>query len=214
MSKAIREIAKVVPAFAPRILVDVGANVGRSTRELVEAAGAEATVFAFEPVTKSFQQLQEAVTELGGGVVAEQACLGSIDGNVLMTARGTANGNRIVAEGEVRGNTEVVPMLRGDAYFRARGVEMIDLWKSSTNGWDLDVLVGMIDYLASQRIRAIQVVTALAPGETRACPFEKMTAFLEPFGYGVLGFVSPVRTDEAGNPRASIALVDAIYIAE
>ena len=203
MSKAIREIAKVVPAFAPRILVDVGANVGRSTRELVEAAGAEVTVFAFEPVTKSFQQLQDAVTELGGGVVAEQACLGSIDGNVLMTARGTANGNRIVAEGEVRGNTEVVPMLRGDAYFRARGVEMIDLRRKN----------GEI-YPQWQRIRAIQVVTALAPGETRACPFEKMTAFLEPFGYGVLGFVSPVRTDEAGNPRASIALVDAIYIAE
>ncbi len=213
MSKAIREIAKVVPAFAPRFLVDVGANVGRSTRELVEVADAEATVFAFEPITRSFQQLQEAVAGLDG-VVVEQACLGSVDGNVLMTARGTANGNRIVAEGEVRGNTEVVPMLRGDAYFRARGVEMIDLFKSSTNGWDLDVLVGMIDYLASQRIRAIQVVTALAPGETRACPFEKMTAFLEPFGYGVLGFVSPVRADEAGNPRASIALVDTIYIAE
>ena len=213
MSKAIREIAKVDPAFAPHVLVDVGANVGRSTRELVEAAGDGAAVFAFEPVTRSFQQLQEAVAGLDG-VVVEQACLGSVDGNVLMTARGTANGNRIVAEGEVRGNTEVVPMLRGDAYFRARGVEMIDLFKSSTNGWDLDVLVGMIDYLASQRIRAVQVVTALASGETRACPLEKMTAFLEPFGYGVLGFVSPVRADEAGNPRASIALVDTIYIAE
>jgi FkbM family methyltransferase len=213
VSKAIREIAKVVPAFAPKVLVDVGANVGRSTRELVETVGPDATVFAFEPITRSFQQLQEAVAGVDG-VVVEQACLGSVDGNVLMTARGTANGNRIVAEGEVRGNTEVVPMLRGDAYFRARGVEIIDLFKSSTNGWDLDVLVGMIDYLASQRIRAIQVVTALAPGETRACPFEKMTAFLEPFGYGVLGFVSPIRADEAGNPRASIALVDAIYIAE
>lgn len=214
MSKAIREIAKVVPAFAPRILVDVGANVGRSTRELVEATGPEATIFASEPITGSFQQLQNAVAGAGAVVVLEQACLGSIDGNVLMTARGTANGNRIVAEGEVRGGTEVVPMLRGDAYFRGRGVETIDLFKSSTNGWDLDVLVGMIDYLASQRIRAIQVVTALASAETRACPFEKMTAFLEPFGYGVLGFVSPVRSDEAGNARASIALVDAIYIAE
>ncbi len=213
MSKAIREIVKVFPTFAPQVLVDVGANVGRSTRELVEAAGDETMVFAFEPVTKSFQQLQDAVAGLET-VVIEQACLGSVDGNVLMTARGTANGNRIVAEGEVRGATEVAPMIRGDAYFRARGVEMIDLFKSSTNGWDLDVLVGMIDYLASQRIRAIQVVTALAAGETRACPFEKVTAFLEPFGYGVLGFVSPVRSDEAGNARASIALVDTIYIAE
>jgi FkbM family methyltransferase len=195
------------------MLVDVGANIGRSTRELIDAAGAEATVFAFEPVTRSFQQLQDAVAGLNG-VVIEQACLGSVDGNVLMTARGTANSNRIVAEGEVRGSTEVVPMLRGDAYFRSRGVEMIDLFKTSANGWDIDILVGMIDYLAARRIRAIQVVTALAAGETRACPFEKMTAFLEPFGYGVLGFVSPVRADEAGNARASIALVDTIYIAE
>lgn len=213
MSKAIREIAKVLPTFAPEVLVDVGANVGRSTRELLEAVETGAAVFAFEPIARSFQQLHET---LGGhgGVILEQACLGSVEGSVLMTARGTANSNRIVAEGEVRGATEVVPMIRGDAYFRGRGVEMIDLFKSSTNGWDLDVLVGMIDYLASQRIRAIQVVTALASGETRACPFEKMTAFLEPFGYGVLGFVSPVRADEAGNPRASITLVDTIYIAE
>jgi FkbM family methyltransferase len=213
MSKAIREIVKVFPAFAPQLLVDVGANVGRSTRELLDVAGSDATVFAFEPITRSFQQLQEAVAG-HSQVVTEQACLGSVEGSVLMTARGTANGNRIVAEGEVRGGTEVVPMIRGDAYFRSRGIETIDLFKTSTNGWDLDVLVGMVDYLASQRIRTLQVVTAMTPGETRACPFEKMTAFLEPFGYGVLGFVSPVRTDEAGNARASIALVDTIYIAE
>lgn len=213
MSKAIREIAKVVPAFAPQFVVDVGANIGRSTRELIDGAGPAATVFAFEPISKAFQQLQDAVAA-HDAVVLEQACLGSVDGDVLMTARGTANGNRIVAEGDVRGSTEVVPMLRGDTYFRSRGIEMIDLFKTSTNGWDLDVLVGMIDYIAAQRIRAIQVVTAMKADERRACPFERITSFLEPFGYGVLGFVSPVRSDEAGNGLASIALVDTIYIAE
>jgi FkbM family methyltransferase len=212
MSKAIKEIAKVVPTFAPKVLVDVGANIGRSTRDLVEAA-ADGTVFAFEPISKSFDLMREALAAFDN-VVAEQACLGSVEGNVLMTSRGTANSNRVVADGEARGSTEVVRMIRGDGYFRSRGVETIDLFKTSTNGWDLDVLVGMIDYVANRRIFAIEAVCALAPDDFRACPLDRMTAFLAPFGYGVLGFIAPVRTMPDGTSRSNIALVDVIFVAE
>jgi FkbM family methyltransferase len=212
MSKAIREIAKVVPAFAPNTLVDVGANIGRSTRELADAAPG-GTVFAFEPIAKSFEQMRDSLATFDN-VVGEQACLGSVDGSVLMTSRGTANSNRIVAEGETRGSTEVVQMIRGDGYFRSHGVETIDLFKTNTNGWDLDVLVGMIDYIANRRIFAIEAVCALAPDDFRACPLDRMMGFLAPFGYGVLGFVSPVRTTPDGNPQSTIALVDVIFVAE
>ena len=94
MSKGFRELSKLFPDFSPVVAVDVGANVGRTTLEIADAAR-YARVFAFEPIQKSFDQLSEA-TSGRSNIVAERLALGSTDINLYMTSRGTSNGNQIV----------------------------------------------------------------------------------------------------------------------
>jgi FkbM family methyltransferase len=208
MSRGLRELAKVLPEFRPAVAVDVGANVGKTALEIMEAAQG-AQVFAFEPVQKSYEQLAKAVRGLDS-VVAEKLALGSTDGDVLMTSRGTSNSNHVLITDEPPRSSEIVQMTRGDAYFENRGIERIDYLKTNTNGWDLDVLVGFGMYIVGRRVKVLQVTTALIAG-AGACALQDVMGFLAPVGYGIVGFVSPSRMQAEGDAGAAIATVDVLF---
>lgn len=208
MSRGLRELDKVLPEFKPAVAVDIGANVGRTTLEIADAA-TEARVFAFEPVQKSFEHLGKA-TKGRNRVVAEKLALGSTEGNVFMTSRGTSNANHILITDEPPRSAEIVQMCRGDDYFQRQGIDTIDYLKTNTNGWDLDVLVGFGMYILGRKVRVLQVTCALIAG-AGSCALQDVMGFLAPVGYGVVGFVSPSRAQSAGDAGAMIVTVDVLF---
>lgn len=191
MSRAMAEVAKFLPHYSPKIVFDVGAHTGQTTLELARFAPTS-TIFAIEPIGKTYEELRGAV-QVGTKIRAERLAFGLRSGEAIMSSRGTSASNQIVGDDFTLGRTEIVPMERGDAFCTRHDIRYIDFLKTNTSGWDLDVLAGFGELLFGGRIEVIQITCSLAPEETRARSLQDVMGFLLPLGYRVFGFANSVR---------------------
>ena len=60
-------ISKILSPSAPKLCIDIGANVGRYTTEILEKT--DANVISFEPLSAAFSQLEKNVACHGERVV-------------------------------------------------------------------------------------------------------------------------------------------------
>lgn len=137
--------------FAPRVLVDAGANVGEWTLAACRHLP-QAEVHAFEIVPATADTLAAAVAPLGPRVVANRCGLSDHAGEVDVwhsaeesTASSTlqdAFGIDLVGKGISAFETLRGCVTTGDAYLAARGIERVDLLKIDVEGAEPAVLEG------------------------------------------------------------------------
>jgi FkbM family methyltransferase len=179
------------PSFRPKLIFDVGANLGQSV-ELFLAAFPEARIQCFEPAESTFAALS---TRFGADprVSLDRLALDHRDHEVRFLNRATSAGNRILREGESEVHATRVPAMRGDTFCAERRIEGIDIVKIDTEGNDLRVLAGFAAALQAKRIGYLQVECTTSPDNHFHVQLDRVMHFLHPFGYRLFGLFDFVR---------------------
>lgn len=151
------QVRALIPDFFFSNIFDVGANIGQSSIQFHTLAP-KSKIYAFEPIPKSFQKLNENV----GGIRSIKTfplALAASEGQVTMTARGISTMNRVVTSKSAAGDTVTVEATTGDAFCRRNKITNISLLKIDTEGYDLEVLTGFQEVLKG--IKFIQVEASM-----------------------------------------------------
>lgn len=186
------EIKARLPSLQMGVVFDVGANVGQ-TAKAVSKAFPDATVYSFEPVSSTFDELQRNTSSLPN-VRCFNMALGARDGNATMTAKPLSTSNSISATlpGVSAEGTETVPVMTGARFCKREGIRQISILKIDTEGHDLDVVAGFIPLIQQHRIGFIQVEASMNPYNKKHVAFRDFSGMLEPLGYVLFGIYDQV----------------------
>jgi len=142
------------------IIFDVGANLGDYSKEIFYN-NSLATVYAFEPHPKSFEQLKNINND---NFYPNNVAVGKVCGDVeffdYLSNLGSAHSSvyKGVIEDVHQGQSVkmIVPQITLDEYCAKKNITSIDLLKIDTEGSELEVLLGAKNLLDNNAIKVIQ----------------------------------------------------------
>ncbi len=151
--------------FAPRVLFDVGANVGDWSLAACRHLPA-ATVHAFEIAAPTAVQLRRSAASCGGRIIVNACGLGDRDGEITIfhspesdTATSTLRAAIEVSASShnIHTITELSAQITtGDAYLKAQDISHVDMLKIDVEGAEFAVLNGFADAFAHRAINLVQ----------------------------------------------------------
>lgn len=207
------DIKAADPDFVPDCIFDIGANVGQTVRTL-RRIWPDARIHAFEPISTTFEKLADN-TAGDPGLTLHRLAFGSRPGRATMRAQPLGVMNRILPHAELRGPTEEVEVVAGDAFCEAYGIDRIGVLKIDTEGHDLEVLAGFRNMLAERRITYVEAECAVAPDNTMHVPFGRIADFMFSFGYGLFNLYPGMRVNVSLRRRdRGIWFGNAVFVAE
>jgi FkbM family methyltransferase len=210
-NSVLRDLVKF-PSYKPKVVFDVGANVGQSVEEFVQYYP-DAIIHSFEPVPASFEALEQNILRFKN-VTAVNLALGSSPGRVTMQAKYTSTGNRVVTASS-RGETVSVNVDTGDRYCKSKSISKIGFLKIDTEGHDLRVLAGFQGMLWEGVIDLVQLEVGLAPENKLHVPFEDATSYMRMFDYRLFRLTGINGNRRLGFDRLDLVSAyygDAIYV--
>jgi len=141
------------------IVWDVGANVGLYSKKFSDIAGSSGKVFAFEPSPVNLERLNAAVASLANVTVVPVA-LGDREDVVVIEQGNDPLGatSRIVDKAVRRSERQVeIQLSSGDRIVASGAVAMPNVIKVDTEGFELDVLLGLRQTLRQKSLRTLCV---------------------------------------------------------
>lgn len=132
-------LRKVLSKQAPKVIFDVGANVGNYSRKILEYFDAE--VHAFEPNSNSFAHLKT----LPNCVIKNQSAVSDTDGTATLHFRSEMDVKASLDVSVTQGHQMEVRSVRLETYCRDRRIKQVDFLKIDTEGFEREVLLGMGD---------------------------------------------------------------------
>jgi len=154
-------IEKILAPSNPRICIDIGANVGDYSLELLKKTRAK--VLAFEPVPATFERLRENLAPYQNRIVIENKGVGSANGILLIHYNPEASAhasfsNEIKAidyiSNDFKSDVEVVTL---DSYCASHGMTDIDFIKIDTEGFESEVFQGAAETLKNIQPKFIEI---------------------------------------------------------
>ena len=192
------------------IVFDVGANVGNTIREF-HAEFSSPIIHAFEPSPETFQSLKANVASIPF-LTLNNIGLGSFNGQ-LMFHENTVDVMSSFLEsdkdcwGESKRDVEV-PIGTIDDYCEKNQITRIDILKSDTQGYDLEVLRGAERMLTSGSIYLVYVEIIFSEMYKGLPGFDQMYRHLQDRGFRLVRFYQ----FNSQNDRAGWA--DALFACE
>jgi FkbM family methyltransferase len=151
--------------LGPKVLVDVGANVGDWSLAACEALP-DAVVHAFEIAVTTFEVLRRNAARLEGRLVLNAMGLGETEGEITLyyspqssTATSTIREAIEVSATEhgIRDIAEVTAkIVTGDSYVQSRGIAHVDVLKIDVEGAEFSVLRGFDETFARGAVDVVQ----------------------------------------------------------
>ena len=126
---------------------DIGANIGYYTLLASAAGGVDLQIMSFEPDDENYEILQENIDNLENhNIKAYKAALGaeSTSARILKSANNFGDHSIILAS-ELE-DAKAIPVLSIDQLIE-EGIQRPDLIKVDTQGAEIDILIGMREYL-------------------------------------------------------------------
>ncbi len=160
------------------ICFDVGANVGQTVLEL-KRSWPDALIHAFEPFSQPRAELLSVASSLSEVTVVDLA-LGAEPGSAVVQPRELSVLNSLLpstAPPSV-GPAETIRIETVDRYCDAHGIDAVDVFKTDTEGYDLDVLRGADRMLANQCLSYVHVEVTLLHDNSQNTAFQPVFDFL------------------------------------
>jgi FkbM family methyltransferase len=181
-----RDVAALAPDI--RVAFDVGANVGQTVAG-IKGRFPNAQIWCFEPVPATFATLAATVADIPT-VHPIQSALGAAPGTATITASACAQQNTIVPGAALQGaGTIGVSVDTVDRMMDEHGIDVVDLLKIDTEGYEIEVLMGAGRALRDGRVRLILAECDFTPHPKEPhTPFERIIELLYPLGYRVVTF--------------------------
>jgi FkbM family methyltransferase len=205
------DLSDSVPALAPAVIFDVGANVGQSAETFLRAYPA-AKIYCFEPVNASFRALREALEDKAAQVDLHQLAMGAERGQRRIATHGTGTcATMLTPSTDEYQQSEEIQVDTLDAFCSDAGIAQIGYLKIDTEGNDLNVLRGADGLLGRGAAAVIQVEAGMHPENRLHVPLEDLKAHLQKYGYRCFGIYEPVAEWTTGEPY--LRRVNAVFIA-
>lgn len=183
-----------------RMILDIGANDGGTSLELSRWIP-QATIHAFEPITETFEQLRRRTGHLRRMTPHQLAC-GAVRDRVQITLKqhstiNTLVGAVAVGAGELQAaertpGVETIDVVTVDDFCREQQIHTIDLLKTDTEGFDMEVLQGAEEMLSAGRVRYVYAEVGFngQPGQSDFC---EIATLLRSHHFVLSGFYEPMR---------------------
>jgi FkbM family methyltransferase len=192
------------------LLFDVGANRGQ-TIEKFRATFAHPVIHAFEPGRGTFAELQRRMAGIPDlhlnnvalGERAESRTFFDTDPPDMSSLLEQS----VDAWGEVKGKYPV-EVTTVDDYCAARGIDRIDILKSDTQGFDLDVLKGARRMIEARAIRLIFMEITFSDMYKGSPRVDEIYAYLADRRYALVSFY------DFYYQRGRAGWTDALFVAE
>ena len=179
------DVPRLLGHRQPSTIVDVGANTGQ-TFVRFRHCFPEAMIYSFEPVKATYELLRANHGDDTNGVLVQKA-LGAETRNVSIHVAHESDCSSIKFANNTVGE-EVVSQTTLDAFCAEHSISTIDLLKTDTEGWDIEVLKGAAEMLANHSISLIFAETTPTPEVVSCTPFGEMTKFLLGYKYRPYAF--------------------------
>lgn len=178
------DLRRLVPQFEPRIILDVGANVGQ-TSLYFNSLWPDADIYAFEPVSATYEKLTRAVASHAPKIKCVKLALSDEAGQADIyistdSVQSSFDPTRIWPSA-LSGEKESVSKSTVTRWCDAMELDTIDLMKVDAEGHDLRVLMGATHLFEQGRIGAVVVEIHLGHGVEPT--LDAIRAWLEPYGY-------------------------------
>jgi FkbM family methyltransferase len=219
-SNLFQAIHRADPRFRPRRIFDVGANIGQTVAR-IRAVYPHAPIDAFEPVAATFESLAAATAD-DEATQVHRLALSARPGVAVMSATPGSQQNRVLPAGSAppAAPQEQVELITGDQFCARNTIREVGILKIDAEGHDLDVLVGFHTMLAQRRIHYVIVECGILPSNRTHVPLWRLTGFLSPCGYELVGLYPanlPRRVGVGPDSRPSVRGMrygNAIFVAE
>jgi FkbM family methyltransferase len=189
-------------------IFDIGANVGQTVDVLVELFPL-AKIHAFEPDRAAFTSLTAAYSE-SANVTLNNFALGPVPGEQPFFANASSDLSSFLplgpdGWGEIIERPKVT-VSTVDAYCSERSIQILDLLKDDTQGYELEILKGSKRMLNEGRIRMIYLEMIFSKIYQNLPRMDEIYAFLSDHGFELYAFYN----FHVQNDRASWA--DALFV--
>ncbi len=171
------------------VIFDVGANIGQSTLWYLKSFPA-ATVYAFEPLPSVYKTLAANVGTLENVICIQKAVgerneviyIPSIKSDTIQTVRVLGLACQ-ASQADVK-----IEVLTIDRFVEQQDIPILDIIKTDTEGYDLDVLKGAAGILKQQRIKYVLSEVSIHESDSQHTNLFVLRDFLKVFGYSFCSF--------------------------
>lgn len=172
------------------LVLDIGANQGQTVRKIRQRLP-ESTIHCFEPSPATFALLEQKCAHLpktrlwNQGMGAEEGQLRLFENSHSEMSSFLPLGS--VGWGEVLRETSV-PVATVDNFCQEQGIDFVDILKSDTQGFDLQVLRGAGEMLSQKRIGLVYSEISLAEIYKGAGTLDEFCAWMREHDYQLVTF--------------------------
>ena len=178
----------------PKVIFDVGGNVGQ-TVSFYKNIYPSSSVYSFEPIPKTFEQLQkhcESIPDVASFNIAFGERKDSMKIKVVKDPTSVLNSLSNDFQDSLEQNpysydTVTIHVETLDEFVADHKIGNIDLLKIDTEGYEVSVLKGAEKLLASGKVSAIICEAGFMRQNTRNTYFGDINDILEKHGYALFG---------------------------
>ena len=183
-------IKKVIDKEDAICFFDVGANIGQTSKKINQYFP-NASIYAFEPIKKTFDQLVANTQTITNARVYHTA-MGAEMGELVIYKRPDSEWNSLVKElNELAKNegavAEIVKVNTVDLFLKEQQLKKIDILKSDTEGFEIHVLEGAKQALQDQLIDMLYIEIGFVKGDQQHTHWMDVVNYLEQYGYSFCG---------------------------
>lgn len=137
------------------VVWDVGANVGYYTEKFAEVVGKNGRVYSFEPNPRAFTSLQ-TIANRYSNVTVKKIALSSACGSLPFEVDGPQGVTSRLAD-QTSEKSYIVEVTTADQLIRGSNIPVPNVVKIDVEGYEIQVLEGMKDFLEHERLKFIFV---------------------------------------------------------
>jgi len=170
------------------IIFDVGANIGQTANQFAHSFP-QAKIFSFEPVKATFETLRKNTIK-AGNIICFNLALGSKAERAKINLHANSQLNSLIvnSQTDASSSNEEINIKTIDQFCQENNIDKIDILKTDTEGFDLNVIKGAENLLKANKVLFVFSEVGFKPSDKRHTNFFLLKSYLESFDFKFLGF--------------------------